>query len=98
MYELQGKDIELEQRSQELAWEYAHGPKEGREKLKKEIVELVNKQFDVRQQRRTLELKRLEEELKRLRDMLERRTKARKELVEKRVADLVGPAEPGVEF
>jgi phage-related minor tail protein len=98
MYELQQKDMELERQSRALAMEYAHGPKENREKLKEEIIALVNKQFDVRQHRRTLELKRLEEELKHLRDMLERRTKARKELVEKRVSDLVGPAEPGVDF
>jgi hypothetical protein len=37
-----------------------------------------------------LELKRLEEELQRLRESVDHRTKARKELVEKRVSDLLG--------
>ena len=98
MFKLMREDLELEQQSRALATEYQHASKENREKLKQQIVELVNKQFDVRQQRRTLELKRLEDELKRLRDMLERRTKARKELIEKRVSELVGPEESGVEF
>ena len=46
--------------------------KEDREKLKQQVTEVVNKQFEVRQQRRALELKRLEEQLKRLREIVER--------------------------
>ncbi len=61
-----------------------------REKLKPQITELVNKHFDVRQQRRSLELKRLEDELQRLRETIDRRSKARKEIVEKRVSELIG--------
>ena len=98
MVKLMRADMELELQSRELATQYHSASKEDREKIKTQIVELVNKQFDVRQQRRTLELKRMEDELKRLREALDRRTKARKELVEKRVSDLVGPEEPGVEF
>ena len=98
MEKLMQQDLELEQQSQGLAWQYQQAPKEDREKLKKQIIEVVGKQFDVRQQRRLLELKRMEEELKRLRELLDRRTKARKQLVEKRVTDLVGPEEPGMEF
>ena len=91
-------DMELEQESQALARAYRQASTEQREDLKKRIAETVNKQFDVRQQRHELELKRLEEQLKKLREIVERRTKARKTLVEKRIADLVGPEEPGVEF
>ena len=63
MVKLKQADMELEQQSQELAMAVPAGAKEEREKIKKQIIEVVNKQFDVRQQRRLLELKRMEEEL-----------------------------------
>ena len=56
----------------------------------KEIEETVTKQFEVRQQRRNLELKHLEEQLKDLREAVDKREKARKELIEKRVSRLLG--------
>ena len=113
MVKLQVADMVLEEESQVLVTAYRKVVKEQneqqkpevqkkleeqREMYKNQIAETVNKQFDVRQQRHELELKRLEEQLKKLREIVERRTKARKTLVEKRIADLVGPEEPGVEF
>ena len=50
---------------------------------------LVGKQFDVRQQRRNLELKRLEDELQRMRDIVDRREKTRKEIIQKRVTEVL---------
>ena len=64
-----------------------------RPKLKKQLEDLVAKHFDVRQQRRALELKRLEAELQRLREAMERRQKAREKLIQERVTDLVGHEE-----
>ena len=90
MYKLVKEDMDLERQSRELAQQYRRAPSEQREKLKQQIEEVVNKHFDARQQRRSLELKRLENQLQRLREAVERRAKARKELVEKRVSDLIG--------
>jgi hypothetical protein len=90
MYKLLKQDMVLERESRELAMEYRRAPKDQREKIKQQIEELVNKHFDVRQQRRTLELKHLEEELQRLRDVMDRRAKSRKDVVEKRVSELTG--------
>jgi hypothetical protein len=90
MYKLLKEDRDLERQTRELAMQYHRAPSSQREKLKPQIVELVNKHFDVRQQRRSLELKRLEDELQRLRETIDRRSKARKEIVEKRVSELVG--------
>ena len=98
MEKFQQQDMRLEQCARDLAMEYRGASKEDREKIKEQIVAIVKTQFDVRQDRRSLELKRLEEELKRLRDILDRRAKARKDLIEKRISELVGPEEPGVEF
>jgi hypothetical protein len=100
MLKLQQKDMELEQQARQLAIQYQspETSKADREKIKQKVIDAVNKQFEIRQQRRALELKRLEDELKRLREIVERRAKAKKELVERRVSELVGPDEPGVEF
>jgi hypothetical protein len=98
MFKLIQEDMTLEHQARELATQYRHASGEDREKLKKQVVETVTKQFEVRQQRRSLELKRLEDELKRLRELVDRRAKAKKDLVQKRVADLIGPDVPEVEF
>jgi hypothetical protein len=90
MYKLLKEDADLDRQERELAMQYRQAPTAQRDKIKKQIQGLVDKHFDVRQQRRLLELKRLEDELKRLRDSAERRTKARKELVERRVGELLG--------
>ena len=91
MFTLMKQDMELDRQSRDLVQQYRKASPPQREKIKAQVVEIVNKHFDVRQQRRALELKRLEEELQRLRDSVEHRTKARKELVDKRVSELLGP-------
>jgi hypothetical protein len=57
------------------------------------LEKLVNQHFDARQNRRQLEIKRLEEGLQRLRDAIAERNKARNEVVNKRVKELLGQAD-----
>ncbi|MGQ9576393.1 MAG: hypothetical protein ACUVUC_13850 [Thermoguttaceae bacterium] len=90
MYKLLKEEADLDRRSLALAAQYRRAPAEGREEIKKELSKLVDQHFDVRQKRRQLELKRLEEGLQRLRDAIEQRNKARKQIVEKRVIELLG--------
>jgi len=90
MFQLLKADMDFERQTREQAVQYARAPKDQRDKIRQHVQELVEKHFDVRQQRRSLELKRLEDELKRLRESMERREKARKDLVEKRVTELLG--------
>lgn len=90
MFKLLSQNMDLERQSRELAMQYQQAASGEREKIKQQIVELVNKHFDVRQERRALELKRLETQLQRLRETMEKRSKARKELVERRVSELIG--------
>jgi hypothetical protein len=90
MFALLRQDSEAERQEHELAIQYRQAPKDQQAKIKQQVEELVNKHFDLRQQRRALELKRLEGELQRLRESAERRTKARAEIVAKRVAELLG--------
>jgi hypothetical protein len=90
MHKLVVEDLRLEEASLDLANQIRSAKTEDREKLRAELAVQVNKHFDVRQQRRELQLKRLEDELKRLREAIESRTRSRDEIVQKRLIDLVG--------
>ena len=87
---------ELDRRTRDVAKTYREAPKEQRAKLKEDLKKLVTEQFETWQQRRKLELTRLEEELKRLRDATESRQKKKLQVIDNRVSDLLGEeAEPG---
>jgi hypothetical protein len=90
MFRLVQDDNELERRTRELGMQFRQAPPEQRERIQQEVHQMVAKQFELRQQRRTLELKRIEEELKRLREAIERRVKAREQLIQRRVSELLG--------
>jgi hypothetical protein len=82
---------ELEQQVRQLASDYRNASSEQRQKIKSKLVVMVNKQFDVRQECRAIALKRMEEDLKRLRESLDQRAKTRKDIVEKRITKILGP-------
>lgn len=93
LYALIKKDMDLERQTRDLVKQYREASKDEREKVKAQLDEVVGKHFDARQQKRTLELKRMEQKLQELRDNVDKRSKARKEIIEKRVADLTGHGE-----
>lgn len=90
MFKLLQEDNELDRRTRELGMQFRQAPPEQRERIERELHELVNKQFEVRQQRRMMELKRLEGELQRVREQTERRAKAREQIIQRRVSELLG--------
>ncbi len=90
MYKLLREDTNLERQTRERAAQYRRVPKEQREQIRQQVQQLTEKHFEVRQQRRLLELKRMEEEVQQLREAVARREKARKDLVQKRVSELLG--------
>jgi len=90
MHRLMLEETELDRRSHELAAQYRRAPTAEKEELKKQLAEVVANQFRVRQERRMLELKRIEEEVKRLRESIERRNEAQDKIIERRVAELLG--------
>lgn len=59
-------------------------------RCKKQLEEAVGKHFEVRQARRELHLKRLAEELEKLRESIERRNEVREQIIGQRVAELMG--------
>jgi len=97
MFKAVQADRDLERQTRDQAEQYRHAGKDEQTKLREKLVETVNKHFEVRQQLRNLEVKRLEQELKQLRDKIDQREKNRKEIVAKRVIELTG-ADEGEHF
>jgi hypothetical protein len=97
MYRLLKEDNDLELRERELSFQYRQAPAAQRAAIGEEVKQLVAKHFDVRQQRRQLELKRLEAELKLLKEAIDARNTAREELTGRRVSQLLGKEE-GLDF
>jgi hypothetical protein len=89
-HQMNMEEYELARKTTELTMRYRHAPAEQREQVKKELTDLVNRHFEVRQQRRELQLKRLEEELQRLRESIQARNEAREQIVNRRIAELLG--------
>jgi DNA anti-recombination protein RmuC len=90
MYELEMSDQDMEQKTSDLSAQFHRAPKDQREDLRKQMSDLVSKHFDVRQQRRKLQLSRLEQELKRMRDEIEGRNDKRADIVNRRLHELLG--------
>lgn len=93
MYELEKADRELERQSLELSEKYRRAPRDKRETIQTQLAEAVAKHFDVRQSRRELHLKRLTEELEKLRRSIEGRSDIRDQIIGKRVSELMGEAD-----
>ena len=89
MLELMKKDKQLDRESRHLAAQYKDASEERRSEIKLEVMEIVSDQFDVRQVRRALELQRLEEQLKDLRQAVAKREQARQELIDRRISHLL---------
>ena len=97
LYKAMQLDRDLERQTRDQADEYRGASKADQAKIKEKLVETVNKHFEVRQQLRNLEVKRLEQQLKQLREKIDQREKSRKDIVEKRVIELTG-ADEGEHF
>lgn len=93
MAEIAAADAELDARSRELAAQVQRTPEDKRPELREKLVNTVREQFELRQRRRVLELERLEAELKRLREAIDRRAEARDAIINKRVNQLVGESD-----
>ena len=87
------EDRDLERQTRDQADQYRRAGKDEQAKIKEKLAEIVTKHFEVRQQLRNLEVKRLDQQLKQLRDKIDQREKTRKTIVEKRIIELTGADE-----
>jgi hypothetical protein len=94
--ELHEQDFKLEQEAVQLGDRYRKTKEASeKERLKGELKSLVEKHFEVRQKRRTLELEQLEKQLTQLKSSIESRQKNRQSLIDKRVGELTGEDDSG---
>jgi hypothetical protein len=85
---------ELAHTSEELLSQYAAADKPDEQKrLKAELRDALTKQFDVQRQRRELELARVEDRIKKVREQLKKRNEARETIVDRRLDQLINDAE-----
>ncbi len=93
------KDHKFEEETQNVVKQYnSSKDKDTRAKLKKNLEEIASQQFDVRQQYRELEVKRLEKELDRIHDSIEKRSEKRDQIIKRRISELIHEDEEGLEF
>jgi len=87
---LREKEGKLEGDVQKIIKDYnSSKDKDERAKLKKQLEEVSGQQFEVRQQYRELEVKRLETELARIRESIQKRNEIREQIIKRRIAQLL---------
>lgn len=90
MRRLLEQDAMFDHQSQELAEEYRRAPKDKQDEVKKKLEDVVSRQFDGRQERRSLELKQLEDQIKKIQASIDKRKAAKKQIVDRRVSEVLG--------
>lgn len=85
MYELKIKDLGLDAQSRTLAAAYR---KEPTDDAKKQLMDVLSEQFDVRQKMREHELDRLKEKISQLESQLQQRAANRQQIINKQLKDI----------
>ncbi len=94
MAKLADAEKHLSHDTDELLSQYVVADKaDDQKRLKAELRDMLAKQFDVQRQRRELELSRIEERVKKLRNQIKKRADARETIVDRRLEQLVNEAE-----
>src|SRR5262249_16126341 len=94
MAALAQSEAELAHQSVELSARYASSEDVAEQKkIKAELRETLVKQFDVQKQRRELELARIEERVRKLREQIKKRNDSRETIIDRRLEQLVDDAE-----
>ncbi|THB80841.1 MAG: hypothetical protein D3926_05095 [Desulfobacteraceae bacterium] len=75
------------------SWEVAQSIEESkneakRNELVKELKQILGKIFDIRQKERSLEIKTLQEEIRKLQSMVEKRSTLKEAIIEKRIREM----------
>lgn len=90
MQDLVDKETELSKKTTELVRVLKAAAADKKAEVRTQLTTVVEEHFAVRQQQRELQLKRIEEEVKKLREAIEKRNTAKKEIIERRIAELTG--------
>jgi hypothetical protein len=90
------KEAELDRQAREAAGNMQREQDPAKKaQIKASLQALVAEQFQIRQQRRAAEMKRLEDEVMKLRDALDKREKSKDAIIARRIAELTGEDDLG---
>jgi hypothetical protein len=93
-HKLMENEANSEREARRLVDEYAHTENDSqRSKIKNKLADVLDKQFDLQQKRRELEVAQIENQLKKLRELMRKRSEGRQTIVEKRLDQLLREAE-----
>lgn len=95
MFELLQADMKLDQQTRDEADEYRRAKPSDKEEIKARLAKSVEEHYNVRQKRRELELRRMEEQLTRLRDSVKKRNDEKDAMIKQRISQLVGNPDDG---
>jgi hypothetical protein len=96
MFALAKSDMEMEQQKRQLVEQYHRAANDtDRDQIRGKLTAVVENHFAVRQERRELEVKRLEVQLQRLRDSLKKRGEERQKIIERHLSQLLGNDDAG---
>jgi hypothetical protein len=88
------KERELDRQSHDLARQYARTEnRDEREKLRDKLNDTLKQQFDAQQQRRKDEIKQIEDQLKKLRELMQKREDSKSSIVQRRLEQLLQEAD-----
>ena len=91
---LRHEDQKLETEVQSLLGQYAAEKDEGsKDDVREKLTEALQQQFDLRQKMRDQEITQLEEQIKRLRELFEKREAAKSKIIQARFDQLIRGAE-----
>lgn len=90
MQELMKKEADLSKKTSELVGSLKGASADKKAEIRTQLVAAVEEHFAVRQAQREHQLKRIEEEVKKLREAIEKRNTSKKEIIERRIAELTG--------
>jgi len=88
------EEAQIEGKVHELLAQYGRAEKEGdKATIKKNLTAQLEKQFDLQQKRREAEVARIETQLKKLRDLIKKRTDNRSTIIDRHLDQLLQNAE-----
>lgn len=94
MAQLAADEGAIAHEAQEILSRYAASDDEvDQKKIKRELREALTRQFDLQRKRRELEVTRIEERLRKLREQIKKRNDARETIIDRRLDQLVNEAE-----
>jgi hypothetical protein len=93
-YPATSEEANLAHQAEELARKLGDAaPETDKSKIKSQLTEILDRQFDLRQKRHLDEIKALEAKIKKLKDLVEKRQENRREIVAKRIDQIMSDAE-----